>query len=70
MCLVSNWAGLTTGLQGNAKFISWFPHGLKNLGKHFPASEMSGNFEKTGKVTEFYPKCWKIEEILSEIQEK
>ena len=27
-------------------------------GKHFPVREKSGNFAKTGKVREFYPKYW------------
>ena len=26
------------------------------MGEHFPVSEKSGNFAKTGKVREFYPK--------------
>ena len=39
----------------------WFPLGLENLGKigeHFPIREKLGNFAKTGKVREFYPKYW------------
>ena len=45
--------------------------------KLFPVREKSGNFEHTGKVTEFnpkygnmgefYPKCWKNEEILASL---
>ena len=33
--------------------------------KLFPVREKSGNFEQTGKVREFCPKCWKNEEILA-----
>ena len=28
------------------------------MGDHFPVREKSGNFAKTGKVGEFYPKYW------------
>ena len=28
------------------------------MGRHFPVGEKSGNFTKTGKVGEFYPKYW------------
>ena len=38
--------------------------------KHFPVREKSGNFQKTGKVREFYPKYWKNEGILLKILEK
>ena len=33
--------------------------------KLFPVREKLGNFEQTGKVREFCPKCWKNEEILA-----
>ena len=29
-------------------------------GEHFSVKEKSGNFAKTGKAREFYPKYWKI----------
>ena len=49
---------------------AWFPHGLEKMENLFPVREKSGNFEKTGKVREFYPKYWKNEEILLKILEK
>ena len=38
--------------------ISWFHSDWKpgKTGEHFPVREKSGNFAKTGKVREFYPK--------------
>ena len=33
--------------------------------KLFPVRKKSGNFEQTGKVREFCPKCWEKEEILA-----
>ena len=30
-----------------------------NMGEYFPVREKSGNFAKTGKGREFYPKYWK-----------
>ena len=51
-----------TGLQGNAKFISWFPHGLGKWENIF----QSGNFtQNTGKMGKFYPKYWKSERIVA-----
>ena len=34
------------------------------MGQHFPVREKSGNFAKTGKVREFYPKYWKNQKKL------
>ena len=42
----------------------WFPRGLENLEK-LENFFQSGNFEKTGKVGEFYSKYWKNEGILA-----
>ena len=41
----------------------WIPYRLENLekiGKHFPGREKSGNFEHTGKVSEYYQNTGKI----------
>ena len=35
----------------------------EKMGKHFPFKEKSGNFDKTGKVREFYSKYWKNKEF-------
>ena len=32
---------------------------LGKMGEHFPVRKKSGNFAKTGKAWEFYPKYWK-----------
>ena len=32
----------------------------RKMGEHFPVREKAGNFAKTGKGGEFYPKYWKI----------
>ena len=37
-------------------------------GEHFPVGEMAGNFTKTGKVREHYPKYWKIKEKLWKVR--
>ena len=34
------------------------------MGRHFPVREKSGNFVKTGKIREFYLKCWKNQKKL------
>ena len=41
----------------------------KNMGRHFPVREKSGNFVKTGKVGEFYSKYWKIEKNTGKVRE-
>ena len=49
---------------------TWFPHGLENLEKWeniFQSGKKSGDFEKTGKVREFYSKYWKNVQILPQI---
>ena len=48
--------------------FAWFPPGLGKPGKmgdEFPVREKSGNFAKTRKFKEFYPKHWKNQEILT-----
>ena len=34
------------------------------MADHFPDRDKSEHFDQTGKVSEFYPKYWKNEEIL------
>ena len=34
-------------------------------GRHFPVTEKSANFVKTGKVREFYTKYWKNQKIYA-----
>ena len=51
--------------QWNIKLCTWFPRGLENLekwGNIFQSEKKSGNFAKTGKVREFYPKYWEKSE--------
>ena len=35
------------------------PIGTGKMGRHFPVTEKSENFVKTGKIREFYSKYWK-----------
>ena len=49
------------------KLQAWFPTRTGKPGKtgeHFPVRKKSGNFAKTGKVREFYPKYWKNQKTL------
>ena len=46
--------------------IRMVPTGTEKPGKtgeHFPVRQKSGNFDKTGKVREFYSKYWKNEKF-------
>ena len=51
-------------VKSGAKVPTWTGKPGK-VRKLFPVKEKSGNFEQTGKVREFCPKCWKNEEILA-----
>ena len=57
MSLIS-FSFLTRKQRLNMKDFTWFPLGLENLEK-WESIFQSGNFAKTGKVREFYPKYWK-----------
>ena len=43
------------------------PTSIGKMRVHFPVWKKSGNFERTGKVREFYPKCWILKEIVPSV---